>query len=78
MTVSESLPPRSVVEAHTCLFCSGIWGLGNGSGMLLGIFLNFLPALCWNTPCLALERFHALMSTDARGIGGCFDGLLAS
>lgn len=63
-------------------FCSavvfGAWEtmLGKGSGILLGIFLNSLPALSWNTPCLALERLHALKSTDAQG--GCLDDLLAS
>lgn len=64
-------------------FCSavvfGAWEtvLGKGSGILLGIFLNSLPALSWNTPCLALERLHALKSTDS-GYGGCLDDLLAS
>lgn len=53
------------------LLCCSVWGmgswvLGKHSGILLDIFLNPLPALSWNTPCLALEGFHTLKSTDAR------------
>lgn len=48
------------------LLCCTVWVLGKHSGILLDIFLNPLPALSWNTPYLALERFHTLKSTDAR------------
>lgn len=63
---------RGTIEEHICfsalLWYLGLGKLGKGSGILLGVFLNFLPALSWNTPCLALERFQALKSTNAEAV----------